>query len=584
MCKTVELVDVALGSNRQSELKILVCSILAHSRSVSSLNEINIELCFAVFVEAMLRQLSCEDVVWHLGVTIRLIARGLVTQLLGRHAVGINHDRINFDRFASCVSLWYLTQIHALVGTWAYSIIPSGNILRLGVIKLLFVVVIAAHFGLRALAQANVVLVFAVRSRWYSLTFISLLQFLRFGTIHERRDLSSFVDHFHARFNLSDSRAIWDHWCWIDDLATSHLLNRSLLNLAREDIGKEVTSVLWGAHCSCVRYHGLRLHLIRSHFHAFPWPLCCLVIIGSRGACGYRQVANFVFVHWMVICIVHPVVVSLPIWAYLRLCVVEAPLFLLWHHGRLMALVFHPAIVHTVIENAAALRIHFISVRCFMSISDLRLRSVHHVIRLKIFRIQSVIIIFNLQTSTVKIVFFIFRVPFSIYIVSQLDEFFMISSHLAWGLKSRVVALSLRGEHARDGLLPHVARMSTSWQRLIEAVHSRYWIPHYLWVSFLSAVNGAEHMGPPHMLLLLNLGLIFTDLHFCGQAGFASALWLNISRLRKEIVTCMIWSVVLLSHQYLVLAFWVKGRIQECDLAVEVVISQPLIICRLSHV
>lgn len=63
MCKTVELVDVALGSNRQSELKILICSILAHSRSVSSLNEINIELCFAVFVEAMLRQLSCEDVV-----------------------------------------------------------------------------------------------------------------------------------------------------------------------------------------------------------------------------------------------------------------------------------------------------------------------------------------------------------------------------------------------------------------------------------------------------------------------------------------------------------------------------------------
>lgn len=222
----------------------------------------------------------------------------------------------------------------------------------------------------------------------------------------------------------------------------------------------------------CVRYHGLRIHLIWPQIVTFPRSLRRLGLVrrAPRFDC---QLPGFLIGERVVIRVVHLFIVSLPVRTDLGLGIFKSFLFLLRGRGPL-AFAVAPAIMETRIDDGTALRVHFIGICSQPSVGHGGWCIVHNVFGLEISWIQRIVILFVSSSSRQEIVpGLFFRVPIG-HIVFQEDEFFMISSHLARCLKRWVLTLPLRGENARDSLLPQFIHVGGCWLRLMNKVHFRY--------------------------------------------------------------------------------------------------------------
>ena len=173
-----------------------------------------------------------------------------------------------------------------------------------------------------------------------------------------------------------------------------------------------------------------------------------------------------------------------------------------------------------------------------------------------------------------------FRVKIS-HIIFQLDDLFVISSHLTRCLKCRILTIPLGGENTWDSLLPELIHICCCILRLIHEVHFRYWMSHNSRIVITRAIYGAEHVRSSNMLLLLPSSLLCMSSVL--QTSLTSPLRVHIHLINK-VVSMLVGRGLLLSHQYLILKFRIIGRIQDLSLTVEIRICNYPIIGRIGHI
>ena len=151
----------------------------------------------------------------------------------------------------------------------------------------------------------------------------------------------------------------------------------------------------------CVRYHGLRIHLIWPQIVTFPRSLRRLGLVrrAPRFDC---QLPGFLIGERVVIRVVHLFIVSLPVRTDLGLGIFKSFLFLLRGRGPL-AFAVAPAIMETRIDDGTALRVHFIGICSQPSVGHGGWCIVHNVFGLEISWIQRIVILLFLAALVKKL-------------------------------------------------------------------------------------------------------------------------------------------------------------------------------------